>query len=395
MNETKILVIDDEQTYLDLITETLNAKKYKILQALNGKMGCMVAQKFIPDIIITDWEMPEMNGIETLHELKNNPITKDIPVIMCTGIMTSSQNLNAALNAGAVDYIRKPVESIELIARINSALNLSESIRRIKSQNEDLKDLNAKIIQKNDEIIAQNEQLLYLNATKDKFFGIIAHDLRNPFNNILGLTELLVNEPKEFNSSKCLEFVKTIHNSAHSAYKLLSNLLDWAMMQTGRTAFRPEFILLEDLIIDTLEITSVISQAKNISVYSEKNLGIQVFADKNMLNIILGNLLTNAIKYTQKNGTVKIEVSTIGDMVQISVIDNGIGIDGKTIGKLFQINEKISTLGTENEKGTGLGLILCKEFTDKHGGKIGVESELGKGSKFWIKLPFGSIKIEG
>ncbi len=237
MNETKILVIDDEQTYLDLITETLSEKSYKILQALNGKMGCMVAQKFIPDIIITDWEMPEMNGIETLVELKSNPLTSDIPVIMCTGIMTSSQNLNAALNAGAIDYIRKPLEPLELIARINSALNLSKSMKKIKLQNEKLLVLNSRIIQNNEEILTQNEQLQYLNATKDKFFSIIAHDLRNPFNNILGLSDLLVNFPHKYEHVEIIKLVKTINESAQSAYKLLGNLLDWAMAQTGKSEF--------------------------------------------------------------------------------------------------------------------------------------------------------------
>jgi len=387
MFAAKVLVIDDEQNYLDLITETLNDKNYKILQALNGKMGCMVAQKFIPDIIITDWEMPEMDGIETLKELKENYLTKDIPVIMCTGKMTSSENLDTALNAGAVDYIRKPVEAIELIARINSALNLSESIKKIKSQNENLVNLNTRIVQKNEEILAQNQQLESLIATKDKFFSIIAHDLRNPFNNILGFSDLLVNFSEEYNQQETKQFIETIHNSAQSAYKLLGNLLEWAMSQTGQTEFKPENIFLEELIINTLKITVGNSQAKNINVSYAIDENVQVYADKNMMETILTNLVTNAIKYTHKFGEVEINVDPGLEEVKISIIDNGIGIKPDKIDKLFEVSEKTSTPGTEKERGTGLGLILCKEFIEKHGGTMGVDSEVGKGSIFWFTLP--------
>jgi phosphoserine phosphatase RsbU/P len=155
----KVLVIDDEQNYLDLIADTLKVKNYKILQALNGKMGCLVAQKFMPDIIITDWEMPELNGIETIKQLKNNLLTQDIPVIMCTGIMTSSENLDSALNAGAVDFIRKPIEPLELLARINSALNLSESIKKIKLQNENIIRSQQILQEQTEEITTQRDLL--------------------------------------------------------------------------------------------------------------------------------------------------------------------------------------------------------------------------------------------
>lgn len=380
MYEAKVLVIDDEQTYLNLITETLKDKNYKILQALDGKMGCMVAQKFVPDIIITDWEMPELNGIDTIIELKKNPVTKDIPVIMCTGIMTSAENLNAALHAGAVDYIRKPIEPIELIARINSAINLSDSIKKIKQQNEKLLSLNTKVLQK-------NEELLLLNATKDKFFSIIAHDLRNPFNNILGLTELLVSNPTDFEKEKTIKIIKTIYNSSQSAYRLLGNLLEWSMTQTGKTEFAPQCVDIEQLIVNILDVNSASSIAKNIEISYEIDNSVKLCADRNMLITILGNLVTNAIKYTNKNGTVEIKVVNVDGYLKISVIDNGVGIEPRMINKLFRINEKTSTKGTEKESGTGLGLILCKEFVEKHNGKMGVESELGKGSTFWFMLP--------
>jgi two-component system, sensor histidine kinase and response regulator len=387
MYQAKILVIDDEQNYLDLITETLQGKNYKILQALNGKMGCMVAEKFIPDIIITDWEMPEMNGIETLNHLKKNQLTKDIPVIMCTGIMTSSKNLHTALDAGAADFIRKPVDTIELTARINSALNLSKSIRKIKSQNDDLINLNKRVTQHSEEIMAQNLQLQHLNATKDKFFSIIAHDLRNPFSNILGLLELMTNDYTEFDKNRILQYIKTIHDSASSTYKLLGNLLEWAMSQTGKAQYNPEHLALDKLISSIVVINKSAATAKNINLSHMVMDNIQILADRNMLNTILNNLVVNAIKYTNRNGAIEIKAIANEHDVKITVTDNGVGIKSEVLGKLFDITEKTSTQGTEKEKGTGLGLILCKEFIEKHGGEIGVDSELGKGSKFWVSLP--------
>lgn len=159
MYKATILVIDDEQRFLDVITNTLKASNYKVIQALNGEMGVMVALKFMPDIIICDWEMPVMDGIEAIKTLKNDKETKDIPVIMATGAMTTSDDLNTALNAGAVDYIRKPIDPIELIARINSALKLSKSYKEIKEKNIEIVNQYEEILMQNKEIQMQNEEI--------------------------------------------------------------------------------------------------------------------------------------------------------------------------------------------------------------------------------------------
>ncbi len=168
MTKATILVIDDEQNFLDIIANGLKGYNYKVLQALNGKMGCMVAQKFLPDIIVCDWEMPVMNGIETISFLKNQDSTKDIPVIMATGGMTSSENLEKALSVGAIDYIRKPIDSIELNARINSSLQLANSYKDIKKQNNLLSSLNMELIQQKEEILLQRNEIEEQNKKLEK-----------------------------------------------------------------------------------------------------------------------------------------------------------------------------------------------------------------------------------
>jgi len=380
MDNKVILIVDDEQTYLDTIAETLKEKKFKIVQAFNGKMGITLAKKFNPDIIIVDWEMPEMNGIEMIVELKKDQLTKDIPIIMCTGIMTSSKNLDTALQAGAVDYIRKPVEPIELTARINSALNMANAFKEIKKRNEQIEKQKISIEH-------QNDELKEINATKDRLFSIIAHDLKNPFSGILGFSELMVDSNNDFDREKLIEFASFINSSAQTAFKLLENLLEWANSQTGTINFEPKNYLLSDILIENINLCNHSAQAKNISIAYASADNLMIYADLNMINTILRNLITNAIKFTHKTGSIKINVIQQNDEIIIGVCDNGIGMDEDTKNKLFKIDEKISIIGTEKEKGTGLGLLLCKDFVEKHGGKIWVESELGKGSCFKFTLP--------
>ncbi len=225
------------------------------------------------------------------------------------------------------------------------------------------------------------------NATKDKFYSIIAHELKNPFHSIMGFSDLIIDNNKKNNHKKVYYFAKLINETAHQAYALLENLLNWSRSETGMIEFRPTEFNLESLFVDILDITSGNSLAKNIKVSYEINGNVQIFADKNMLSTVLQNLVANAIKFTRESGIVRIIATQISNDVQISVVDNGIGIKNENIDKLFNLNENISTKGTNNERGTGLGLILCKEFVEKHGGKIWVESEVGRGSVFKFTIP--------
>lgn len=238
-----------------------------------------------------------------------------------------------------------------------------------------------------DEINRIAEELRQLNNTKDKFFSIIAHDLRNPFITILGFTDLLLTDYKELDESEIIFYLEEMKKSAEISHNLLQNLLQWSRSQTGRIEFNPTKILLKNLVNVNLELLQPTAANKEIQIKSEVVDDIYVQADEDMLNTIIRNLITNAIKFTPKGGTITIAAKEVGKYAEISVEDTGVGMSEATMANLFRLDTTHSTLGTNQEAGTGLGLILCKEFVEKHDGKIWVESKLGVGSKFIFYLP--------
>jgi PAS domain S-box-containing protein len=239
----------------------------------------------------------------------------------------------------------------------------------------------------NEQIKQKNDELRELNATKDKFFSIIAHDLKSPFNSILGFSELLKDEARDLDIDSIVEYAGIIHASARHTFGLLENLLDWARMQQDRISFEPQEILFNSIVNKEFEGLKNSADKKNIELIKNIGENLIITADENMVSTVLRNLVSNAIKFTPKGGEVKVDARVEGDDVKISVSDTGIGIKPETIEKLFKIETSFTTRGTENEKGTGLGLLLCREFIEKHGGKIWVESEQGRGSIFSFTIP--------
>jgi signal transduction histidine kinase len=242
--------------------------------------------------------------------------------------------------------------------------------------------------EKNLELSKQAERLTELNATKDKFFSIIAHDLRSPFSSVVGLSEILAERvsKKEFDTIEKISH--TIRSSAQQTLELLMNLLDWSRSQTGRIEYDPEYFQLATLINENVDLLEGTANQKTIRINRELDNKLLVFADKEMISTIVRNLLSNAIKFTNNGGQISLKTFASENEWVLSVKDNGVGIDESSLKKLFRIEETYSTRGTQNEKGTGLGLILCKEFTEKHGGKIWVSGVAGKGSTFRISIPF-------
>lgn len=240
-----------------------------------------------------------------------------------------------------------------------------------------------KIIEKN--IIIQKNQLKLkkLNQTQNKLFSIIAHDLRSPFNNILGLSELCLDN----NRSKSEEYIGLINSTAQNTLNLLDNLLNWVRTQKEEINLNVEKVNLSKVINKIIILTTSLSNAKNINIqYSSVN-DIDVYTDENILSIILRNLISNAIKFTNIGGEINISTTICQKHIEISIADNGVGMSAEMIHEIFTLSNNTSSLGTMNEKGSGLGLLLCKEFVEKLNGKIWVESEKGKGSNFIFTIP--------
>jgi len=238
-----------------------------------------------------------------------------------------------------------------------------------------------------DALRESEKRLSQLNTTKDKFFSIIAHDLKSPFHSIIGFSEILKNDARNIDISAIENYASIINDSATQTLRLLENLLDWARMQQGSFAFSPRMLVLSELVKDVLVPVEDQAQRKNIGLHNHIQKNIILEADENMLKAIFRNLISNAVKFTKSGGSVSIAAQTLENEIKISVTDNGISISNENMKKLFSIDSNFTTRGTEKEKGTGLGLILCKEFAEKHGGKIWVESEEGRGSTFSFALP--------
>lgn len=229
-----------------------------------------------------------------------------------------------------------------------------------------------------------------INNQKDKFFNIIAHDLRNPFLGILGISEMMEAKLKEDIAEKfndLMRFVELIQSSSKSAFALLENLMNWARQQTGDIPFKPIHMSLEPIISSTLELNQSNAFKKNIFIETNLNSDSVVYADENFTSTILQNLLSNAIKFSYPNSKVILATKTRDKFIEISIEDFGIGIKEENLDKLFRIDTKFSKPGTAEEKGTGLGLILCKELIEKQGGKISVKSQISVGSTFAFTLP--------
>ncbi|MBO6535010.1 MAG: PAS domain S-box protein [Balneolaceae bacterium] len=236
----------------------------------------------------------------------------------------------------------------------------------------------------------QNEELIALNAAKDKFLTILAHDLKTPFTSLLGLLELVLRNYDRLNKDQLLEYIHMMDSVTTNTYSMLDDILLWIKAESNKIEFEPEPLTISELynaIIDTFD---PIAKTKQISIQRDLTELLPIIADKQMIKTILRNLISNAIKFTQPRGSINIQSKILDNKLVTSVTDSGVGIDPMHLKNIFNVSNNYSTPGTADEKGTGLGLLICKEFVEKHGGKIHVSSKPEKGSSFIFELPISA-----
>ena len=366
-----ILIVDDVEnnifTLKTLIYEHFTAN---ILEATSGEEVLRIISERNIDLILMDVMMPGMDGFETARLIRHRPKTSKIPIIFISAYDPTQQLYDKGIASGGFDYLTKPIDDHQLIYRLKMYLRF---IRHENEMNLHLREL--------------NQQLLTANATKDKFFSIIAHDLKNPFHTISGMSSLLLESYNRFTAEEHKEFLRSIKKTSENTYRLLQNLLEWSQTQTGRIRFDPQKFEISSLLIEVLEIVSATASSKNIRIETAILPDLFVFADKNMVTTVLRNLLQNAVKFTNEGGLISLSGNSAGKKVEISVADDGVGICPEIVEKLFHIDANVSTSGTAGEQGTGLGLILSKELVEKNSGEIRVESTEGHGSKFTVIFP--------
>lgn len=366
-NKYTVLVVDDQPNNLKLVG-TILKYKYNVFLANNGSKALDLLSKQKPDLILLDVMMPDMDGYEVAVHIKKQEELADIPILFLTAL-TDTKAIEKAYQSGGVDYITKPIITSELLARIEVHLNIYNSKRQLKQL---------------------NEALELKSKQKDKLLSIITHDMTNSISGSKQLIEILIHKINEGkltmeNLSRPLE---AVYREISGGSELLQELLWWAKSQFQHLNYTAEPVDYASIIEKIIHLKEGRSKAKNIQVFTTyNNVPEKVCASSDMLSVVLRNLLDNAIKFSHNNSSIRIEVNHIDNAIVTCVGDEGMGISPERLDKLFQLDNAISTTGTQGEKGTGLGLSLCKGLIETWGGKIWIESVLGKGSKFYFTIP--------
>ncbi len=396
--ETKLL---ESETQFNEITSVIGDGIYMIddnwnLQYANPEFTKLLGYTF-----------EELKG-ENIHDIIHNHDESQDSICPIKKVISTGETIRVPedyyLNKDGellpVSYVISPIKRNDNVVGCVAAfhditvrLSAEEDMNRFVEElqfNKELMEENANEFARLNEMLAESEtRLKELNANKDKFFSIISHDLRSPFTSIIGFAEVMLEDLETLTQDEIKDFTGSIHKSSKNIQNLLENLLQWSRVQTGRIEFNPIKFDLNHLTNDVIALYQVNATRKKINLSNSIDEEFYLNADKFMIDTVLRNLVSNSIKFTKQGGEITIVVEEITDekMFQISVEDNGIGMKDEILAKLFKIDEHVTTKGTDKEKGTGLGLILCKEFIEKHGGKIWAESSIGEGSKFKFKIP--------
>ncbi|MFA8341842.1 MAG: response regulator [Rhodothermaceae bacterium] len=361
MNTTEkplVLIVDDEPKSVQYLGNLLDLRGYRISYATTGDKALQILQATKPDIILLDVVLPDINGFDLCEKIKADEKLFHIPVLFLTCKVNLKEKIHG-FKAGGADYIVKPFEEEEIIARVETHLELKNSF----------------------------ERLTLLNATKDKFFSIIAHDLRNPFSSISGFIQLMETDYDELTEDEKKLFIKEISKISKNANNLLEQLLQWAVIQTNQVKYSSREISLKESLENSINVIEGSAKIKNISILRDIDQKHKVSCDPVLFETIIRNLLSNAVKFSSEHTHIDIDANKTDTDMKISVKDYGVGMSQEDLRKLFRIDVNTTQIGKTKEKGSGLGLILCKELLEICNGKIDVESTKGQGSVFTVTLP--------
>ncbi|MDT0620931.1 hybrid sensor histidine kinase/response regulator [Croceitalea vernalis] len=361
-----VLAVDDEQLNIELLKFILERNDFEYQGTNDDDYFFTLLEEKLPDLILLDVIMPRIDGFELCQKLKSYSEYRNIPVIFLTGKVNIKDKVKG-FEVGGIDYVTKPFNEQELIARIQTHVELVRAKNQIEKQAENLRQS---------------------NILKDRMFSIIGHDLRSPLSAAKLKMDFIMRgiiDPKadNFIDGTVYELLKTMDE----ALNLLQNLLGWAKSESDQIQIIPEKLDVLDLVEQTFRLLKLGSEHKKIELINNVTKDSWVFADMNTVKTVLRNLLSNAIKFTPIEGTIKVNGLFNNSHLTIEIEDNGQGIPPEDINKILNPNEHFSKLGTEKEPGTGLGLILCQNFIEKNGGSLNIRSEVGKGSVFYFNLP--------
>lgn len=365
-SEYKILIVDDVMSNVLLLKVLLTNEKFAIATASNGRQALEQVEKENPDLVLLDVMMPDMSGFEVAQHLKSNPNTADIPIIFLTAL-NSTADIVKGFQVGANDFISKPFNKEELIIRVTHQISLVAAKRLI---------------------LSKTEELQRTIAGRDKLYSVIAHDLRSPMGAIkMVLNMLILNLPSEKIGAEMYELLTMANQTTEDVFSLLDNLLKWTKSQIGKLNVVYQDVDLVEVTDGVIEIFSMVASLKKIRIHEMKPEKMMVNADIDMLKTVVRNLLSNAIKFSKENSEVLVKMEEVDGMAVVSVQDYGCGISEEGQKKLLHTDTHFSTFGTNNEEGSGLGLLLCKDFVVKNGGKLWFTSKEGEGSIFSFSIP--------
>lgn len=365
-SEYKILIVDDVMSNVLLLKVLLTNEKFAIATASNGRQALEQVEKENPDLVLLDVMMPDMSGFEVAQHLKSNPNTADIPIIFLTAL-NSTADIVKGFQVGANDFISKPFNKEELIIRVTHQISLVAAKRLI---------------------LSKTEELQRTIAGRDKLYSVIAHDLRSPMGSIkMVLNMLILNLPSEKIGAEMYELLTMANQTTEDVFSLLDNLLKWTKSQIGKLNVVYQDVDLVEVTDGVIEIFSMVASLKKIRIHEMKPEKMMVNADIDMLKTVVRNLLGNAIKFSKENSEVLVKMEEVDGMAVVSVQDYGCGISEEGQKKLLHTDTHFSTFGTNNEEGSGLGLLLCKDFVVKNGGKLWFTSKEGEGSIFSFSIP--------